>query len=272
MDLKKLLTPLISGDADVVFGSRFLSTGFHRVLYFWHSMGNRFLTFLSNMFTDLNLSDMETCYKVFRRDIIQDIEIEENRFGFEPEIVAKVAQKRLRIYEMGISYSGRTYEEGKKIGIKDGFRALYCIFKYNAHKAPLPIQFGIYLFIGGTAAIVNLLIFLGMFNSGISVTYSAPSAFILAAVVNYLLCILILFKHEARWTSTTEIFMYIMVVIVVASVDLGITTSLLNIGGSPTDSKLVATTFALILNFLGRRLIVFPEKANAPWSPQTRSR
>jgi glycosyltransferase involved in cell wall biosynthesis len=140
VDLKRLLIPLVQGDADVVLGSRFLSTGFHRVLYFWHYMGNRFLTFLSNMFTDLNLTDMETCYKVFRREIIQDIDIKENRFGFEPEIIAKIAQRRLRIFEMGISYRGRTYEEGKKIGVKDGFRTLYCIFRYNAHKAPLPIQ------------------------------------------------------------------------------------------------------------------------------------
>ena len=123
LELRKLVQPLVDEEADVVFGSRFSACGSHRVLYFWHSMGNRFLTFLSNMFTDLNLTDMETCYKVFRRDIIQGIEIQENRFGFEPEIVAKVAHMRLRIVEMGISYFGRTYEEGKKIGMRDGFRA-----------------------------------------------------------------------------------------------------------------------------------------------------
>src|SRR5205814_9228726 len=114
------LVPLRRGEADVVLGSRFLSSGFHRVLYYWHSLGNRFLTTLSNMLTDLNLTDMETCYKVFRREVIQGIQIEENRFGFEPEVVAKVAQKRLRIYEAGISYQGRTYVEGKKISMKDG--------------------------------------------------------------------------------------------------------------------------------------------------------
>ena len=127
MDLKRLIVPLRNGDADVVLGSRFLSAGHHRVLYFWHSLGNKFLTLLSNMLTDLNLTDMETCYKVFRREVIQSIEIEENRFGFEPEVVAKIAQRRLRIYETGISYSGRTYAEGKKIGVKDGFRAVYCL-------------------------------------------------------------------------------------------------------------------------------------------------
>jgi len=126
-----LLEPLLNGKADVVFGSRFMGGKPHRVLYFWHSLGNRFLTTLSNMFTDLNLTDMETCYKMFRRDIIQSIPIEEDRFGFEPEITAKIARKRCKIYEVGISYSGRTYQEGKKIGWKDGFRAIYCILKYN---------------------------------------------------------------------------------------------------------------------------------------------
>jgi glycosyltransferase involved in cell wall biosynthesis len=127
----QLLEPLIQGRADVVFGSRFLGGGPHRVLYFWHSVGNWFLTLLSNCFTNINLTDMETCYKVFRREVIQAIPLEEDRFGFEPEITVKVARRKLRIYEVGISYSGRTYEEGKKIGWKDGVRALYCLVKYS---------------------------------------------------------------------------------------------------------------------------------------------
>ncbi len=127
----RLVQPILEGKADVVFGSRFLGGEPHRVLYFWHSVGNRLLTLLSNMFTNLNLTDMETCYKVFRRELIQGIRIEEDRFGFEPEITAKIARTGARIYEVGISYSGRTYEEGKKIGWKDGLRALYCIVKYN---------------------------------------------------------------------------------------------------------------------------------------------
>jgi len=127
-----LLAPILSGKADVVFGSRFLgSPSGHRVLYFWHSIGNSVLTLCSNMATDLNLTDMETCYKTFRREIIQRVKIEENRFGFEPEITAKVARLKVRIYEVGISYHGRTYAEGKKIGWRDGVRALWCIFKYN---------------------------------------------------------------------------------------------------------------------------------------------
>jgi glycosyltransferase involved in cell wall biosynthesis len=126
-----LLAPILAGKADVVFGSRFLGGGAHRVLYFWHSIGNQFLTLASNMATDLNLTDMETCYKAFRREVIQKLALEENRFGFEPEITAKVARARVRIYEVAISYNGRTYAEGKKIGWRDGFRALWCIFKYN---------------------------------------------------------------------------------------------------------------------------------------------
>jgi glycosyltransferase involved in cell wall biosynthesis len=130
-DYPILLKPILSGKADVVFGSRFIGGEAHRVLYFWHSIGNRFLTLLSNMFTNLNLTDMETCYKVFRREIIQSITIEENRFGFEPEITAKVARLNVRIYEVAISYHGRTYAEGKKIGWKDGVSAIRCIFKYG---------------------------------------------------------------------------------------------------------------------------------------------
>jgi glycosyltransferase involved in cell wall biosynthesis len=127
----RLVEPILRDRADVVFGSRFMGGMPHRVLYFWHRVGNGFLTLVSNMLTNLNLTDMETCYKVFRREIIQAIAIEEDRFGFEPEITAKVAKTGCRIYEVGISYYGRTYAEGKKIGWKDGVRALYCIFKYN---------------------------------------------------------------------------------------------------------------------------------------------
>jgi glycosyltransferase involved in cell wall biosynthesis len=126
-----LTKPIVDGVADVVYGSRFAGSGPHRVLYFWHYIGNKLLTILSNMLTDLNLSDMETCYKAFRREIIDQIKIEEDRFGFEPEVTAKIARLRCRIYEVGISYYGRTYSEGKKIGWKDGIRAIWCVLKYN---------------------------------------------------------------------------------------------------------------------------------------------
>jgi glycosyltransferase involved in cell wall biosynthesis len=129
-----LMKPISEGKADVVYGSRFSGSGPHRVLFFWHYVGNRFLTLLSNIFTNLNLTDMETCYKMFKREIIQSINIQENRFGFEPEITIKVARKGCRIFEVGISYYGRTYEEGKKIGWKDGFKAIYVIIKYGIFK------------------------------------------------------------------------------------------------------------------------------------------
>ena len=130
-----LLRPILDNVADVVYGSRFMGGRPHRILFFWHTIGNKFLTFVSNMFTNLNLTDMETCYKMFRAETLRSIKINENRFGFEPEVTAKIARiPRVRIYEVGISYYGRTYDEGKKIGWKDGFRALYCILKYGALK------------------------------------------------------------------------------------------------------------------------------------------
>lgn len=131
-----LLKPILNGMGDVVYGSRFVGSQPHRILFFWHSIGNKWLTFLSNMFTNLNLTDMETCYKLFKADIIKNISLKEKRFGFEPEITAKISRiPKIRIYEVGISYYGRTYEEGKKISWKDGFRAIYCILKYGLFKA-----------------------------------------------------------------------------------------------------------------------------------------
>ncbi|HSY12808.1 MAG TPA: glycosyltransferase family 2 protein [Verrucomicrobiae bacterium] len=142
-----LLDPLISGKADVVYGSRFMGGRPHRVLYFWHSVGNRLLTLLSNVITNLNLTDMETCYKAFRREVIQSIRLQENRFGFEPEVTVKVARRRLRVYEVGVSYFGRTYAEGKKVGWRDGIGAIWCLLKYAvkvpwSEAVPLPVNHG----------------------------------------------------------------------------------------------------------------------------------
>jgi dolichol-phosphate mannosyltransferase len=260
LEIRDLLGPLCDGRADVVYGSRFLGGRPHRVLYFWHYLGNSFLTFLSNMFTNLNLTDMETCYKVFRRDVIQKIDIEESRFGFEPEITAKLAQRKLAIYEMGISYSGRTYEEGKKIGWRDGFRALYCIVRYNAPALPLPMQFLVYLFIGGASALANLLLFLLLLGSGMGLAPAAIIAFFAAAVVNYLLCIALLFKRGSRWHSTAEVAVYGLLVAFIALIDMQ-TTRMLFAGGAPAwFAKLIASGVALILNFLGRRHLVFSQK------------
>lgn len=131
-----LLKPILNGHADIVYGSRFMGGNPHRILFFWHTIGNKFLTFISNMFSNLNLTDMETCYKMFKTDIIKNVNLKENRFGFEPEVTAKISRiEKIRIYELGTSYYGRTYDEGKKINWKDGFRALYCILKYGLFKA-----------------------------------------------------------------------------------------------------------------------------------------
>jgi glycosyltransferase involved in cell wall biosynthesis len=270
MDLKKLLIPLRNGHADVVLGSRFLSSEYHRVLYYWHSLGNKFLTTLSNMLTDLNLTDMETCYKVFRREVIQSIQIEENRFGFEPEVVAKIAQMRLRIYETGISYKGRTYAEGKKIGMKDGWRALYCILKYNLPKVPVAIQFFFYLFIGGFSAIVNLALFLVLLRVGVGMTPSLLTAFFVAAAVNYWLSVALLFRHKARWNSFIEAAVFLLVVVGVGVFDLYCTKFFVAVGLGAALAKMASTGIGLVLNFAGRRFLVFPEKPNPDWKPQGR--
>ncbi len=267
-DLKRLLVPLRAGEADVVLGSRFLSHGYHRVLYYWHSVGNRFLTTLSNMLTDLNLTDMETCYKVFRREIIQSIPIEENRFGFEPEVVAKVAQMRLRVYEMGISYRGRTYAEGKKIGMRDGWRALYCILKYNLPQVPIAIQFLFYTVIGGFSAIVNLLLFLALHGAGLLLEPAALTAFFIAAFVNYYLSVLLIFRHKAKWQTGTELLVFLGVVGAVAVVDMYCTRFFVSVGFQPWLAKTFSTAIGLVLNFAGRRFIVFPEKPRPDWKPQ----
>jgi glycosyltransferase involved in cell wall biosynthesis len=269
-DLKRLLGPLIADKADVVIGSRFLSPGAHRVLYFWHSVANKILTLLSNMLTDLNLTDMECCHKIFRSDVIKSIDLKENRFGFEPEIVAKVAQKRLRIYEMGVSYEGRTYAEGKKIGWKDAFRAIYCILHYNLPYNPPYIQFFFYLFVGGAAALVNMIVFLFMFSADIPVEISAPFAFFVAALVNYLLSIAFVFRHKTKWRPMSELVVFFVVVVCVAALDLWVTKMLLALGYSPGISKGTATAVALLLNYTGRRYIVFPSSGRRRWSNRIR--
>ena len=269
MDLKRLIVPLVNGEADVVLGSRFLSPGYHRVLYFWHSLGNQFLTLLSNMLTDLNLTDMETCYKVFRREVIQAITIEENRFGFEPEVVAKIAHLRLRIYEMGISYRGRTYEEGKKIGMRDGWRALYCILKYNLHKVPVPIQFAFYVLIGGVSAVLNLALFASFLRMGLTVSASALTAFFLAAGLNYWLSVKLLFRRKARWNAVGEVFAFVGVVVAVGLIDMSLTRGAMAIGMGAMIAKSLASVIGLVLNFVGRRFLVFPEASSPDWKPQT---
>ena len=257
-----LLAPLLDGRADVVFGSRYLRPDTRRVLYFWHTQMNRVLTFCSNMFTDLGITDMETCYKLFKREIIQDIapKLRENRFGFEPEVTALVAEKKCRVYECAISYNPRTYEEGKKIGWKDGLRALYCIFHYGAHRAPMPMQVAIYLFIGIVAALVNIGCFTGLLSAGFSMGAAIAAAFIRAAAVNDLLCITHLFQHKAYWSTAGELIAYTGTVAVMGLLDYAVTTGLLTLGLLPFWAKAWATVVGFAGNFIFRRWLVFREK------------
>jgi len=265
-DYITMLEPLVDGRADVVYGSRYLRPDTRRVLYFWHTWMNKTLTGISNMFTNLDITDMETCYKLFRREIIQEIAptLKENRFGFEPEVTAKVAQMGYRVYECSISYNPRTYEEGKKIGWKDGVRALYCIFHYGAHKAPLPMQILIYLFIGAVSLLFNLILFASLIRVGVQLNYSIIISFLLAALCNYLLCIAILFRHKARWNTGAELFWYFFSVLLMGAIDYSITNLLITF--SPfyairwNGAKFAASLIGFVGNFLLRKFLVFPEK------------
>jgi putative flippase GtrA len=185
-------------------------------------------------------------------------------------MVAKIAQKRLRVYEAGISYRGRTYAEGKKIGMRDAWRALYCILKYNLPTVPLAVQFVFYTCIAGMAASVNLLCFLAILGTGMGLTPSALSAFFVAAAVNYYLSIKLVFRHKAKWNTITEVTTYLGVVAVVALIDLYCTRFFVTIGIGPALAKIFSTGISLVFNFAGRRFIIFPEKPTPDWKPQTR--
>lgn len=255
----ELLKPLVADKADVVYGSRYLRQETRRVLYFWHTWMNRSLTFVSNMFTNLDLSDMETCYKLFRRETLQQLvpRLHEDRFGFEPEITCAVAQLSCRVYECAIHYQPRTYEEGKKINWRDGVRALYCILHYGAPSAPLPMQLLLYGIIGSICAVINIVVFAVFVGVGISLLPSATFAFVVAAITNYFLCITILFRHKARWSGTGEALTYGAVVGVMCIVDIGVTAGLTGLGLAPVFSKVCAAGIGFVGNFFLRKYLVF---------------
>ena len=259
-DYKMMLAPLLEGKADVVYGSRYLRPDTRRVLYFWHTWMNKTLTYCSNMFTNLDITDMETCYKLFRREVIQKIapRLQENRFGFEPEITAYVAEEQCRVYECAIKYNPRSYDDGKKIGWKDGLRALYCIMHYGACNAPLPMQLLLYLFVGGTAAIADMAAFGILLSASVPLNWSVPSAYIFAAAVNYILCVLILFRHKAKWNTAGEIAAYIFTLAIMGALDYLITTGLICCSFSAVAAKAVACAFGFFGNFFLRRWLVFP--------------
>jgi glycosyltransferase involved in cell wall biosynthesis len=263
-----MLRPLLDGKADVVYGSRYLRPDTRRVLYFWHTWMNKSLTTVSNMFTNLDITDMETCYKLFRREVIAEIapDLKEERFGFEPEVTARVAQGAYRVYECAISYNPRSYEEGKKIGWKDGVHALYCILHYGAHTAPLPMQVLLYLFIGGLSMIVNMACFSTGLRLGFNTAWTIAGAFAAAAFCNYLLCVAILFQHKARWNTAGEVFWYILSVLFMGGIDYGVTRLLIGIAWNPLWAKFWASILGFAGNFLLRRHLVFPKKKRKPRS------
>jgi len=263
-DYKLLLEPLLEGKADVVYGSRYLRPDTRRVLYFWHTWMNKTLTYCSNMFTNLDITDMETCYKLFKRDVIRKIapRLQENRFGFEPEITAYVAEERCRVYECAIHYNPRSYDEGKKIGWKDGVRALYCIMHYGACNAPLPMQLLLYLFVGGTAAVADLLGFGILSACNVPLNWAIPGAYIFAAIINYLLCVQILFRHKARWNTAGELLMYLLTLSIMGGVDFGITHGFMALGLYPFAAKTISCIFGFFGNFFLRRWLVFPMPQN----------
>lgn len=259
LDYLELLPPLLEGKADVVYGSRYLRQDTRRVLYFWHTWMNRSLTFVSNMFTNLDLSDMETCYKCFRREALQEILplLREDRFGFEPEVTTLAARLKLRVYECAVSYAPRSYEEGKKIGWRDGVRALYCILHYGAPYAPLPMQLLLYFFIGVLCAMLNISLFTAGMVVGAGVSAATLASFFLAAVCNYLLCLALLFRHRSRWSAPGELLAYLAVIGIMGLLDYGITTGLINLGLSPVWSKAWAALTGFVGNFLLRKYLVF---------------
>lgn len=265
-DLPKLISPILTGQADVVLGSRYLHKNPRRVLYFWHSLMNNILTFLSNAFTDLGITDMECCYKVFRKDVLKEMELQEDGFGIEPELVARIAHMRCRVYELGVGYQPRTYSEGKKIRWVDGLRCLYCILHYNAPRAPIPIQILIYLFVGGVSALVNIFLFTVFLSCALSLPVAAAVAFFCAAGVNYYLCTRILFQHKARWNTLTEILIYLLVVCLTGLVDVLLTVFLVSIGWHGLMAKAMACLLVFLLNFCGRRFCVFPLKKLGDWA------
>lgn len=260
MNYLTLLQPILDDKADVVYGSRYLKPDTRRVLSFWHTLMNKFLTVCSNMFTGLDLTDMETCYKLVTNKVARELapKLKENRFGFEPEITSYVAQSRYRVYECAIEYTPRTYEEGKKITYRDGFRALYCIFHYGAPYAPLPMQFLLYTFIGGFCAVINLIFFALFILSSLSLLPATVLAFIIAAALNYWLCTILLFKHKAFWNGPMELLMYILTLCIMGIWDYSLTLGLISIGTGSLIAKLSASIICFIGNFVFRKYLVFP--------------
>jgi glycosyltransferase involved in cell wall biosynthesis len=262
----RLLEPILDDKADVVYGSRFMGGGPHRILYYWHSLGNKMLTLLSNMFSDLNLTDMETCYKVFRKEIIDQVDIEENRFGFEPEITAKIArmvrESGVRVYEIGISYYGRTYDEGKKIGMKDAVRAAWCVFKYNTSRFAHFVKYGIN---GVLVALSQFLILIALvegfrFESNVQKNIAHAISVESAIIVAFFLHSFITWRYSYKKVTgfLLKLFTFNMLTAVSFAIRVGVFYLLHDIAGLHyIPSTLIGISAAVILNFFGYDRIIF---------------
>lgn len=264
----KLLRPILDNKADVVFGSRFVGGQSHRILYFWHTIMNKFLTLLSNVFSDLNLTDMETCYKVFRKSVLDQIDIEENRFGFEPEITAKIGElsrtKNVRLYEVGISYYGRTYDEGKHIGWKDGVRALWCIFKYNTSNFAHVMKYGINGVLVALSQIIAIYFLVEHFNFNtanlqqvanvISIEISVLVGFFLHSFITWR------YKYETTRNFLKVVWYFHLVTGFSFLVRIFLFPALASSGMNYMTNTLIGVAVAIVINFFGYDKFVFKKK------------
>lgn len=267
-EFSKLLGPIIDGKADVVFGSRFAGGESHRILYYWHSVGNKFLTFLSNMLSDLNLTDMEVCYKVFKREVLQKFCIEEDRFGIEPEVTAKVAElareQGIRIYEVGISYHGRTYAEGKKIGVKDGFRALLCIYKYNTTRLAKFLRYavnGLFVALSQFITIITLVDGFGLrtvLQQNISNIVSIEISILTGFVLHFTRTWRERYSNLTSLIKRLSVFHLVTLASLLARVSLFYPLSV--VGFDYRLNALIGIGIAVILNFIGYDKLVFSKR------------
>lgn len=256
LDYLELLKPIEENKADVVYGSRYLRSETRKVHYFWHTWMNKTLTFISNMFSNFDLSDMAACYKLFRRDVVEKITpmLKENRFSFDAEVTTIISRLNVRVFECTIHYSPRTYEEGKKIGWKDGVRALYCLFYYGSPYAALPMQLIIYFFINLISAIANFTLYSICLYCNYSILFSVLLSFIVGFVVNQSLTVFSLFKDKKEWKN---FHLYYIFIIIACMFDLGITTLLINAGFSAINSRIISIVIGFIANFALRRYQIF---------------
>jgi glycosyltransferase involved in cell wall biosynthesis len=268
-----LLAPIVDGDADVVYGSRFIGAQRHRVLYFWHSMGNFVLTVLSNAFADLNLTDMETCYKVLRRTIADRFVIEENRFGFEPEITAKIADlarnENIRVYEVGISYRGRTYHEGKKIGLKDGFRALYCIIKYNTSQLANFVKYSLsgLLVVLIQFAVLAGIVALGNLSTNTGFSYAHAASIEVSIIAGFLIHYALTWRGRLKGAGAkvrTFLYFHLFNLLPFAARVAVFSVLIRQTAGDYCASALISVGIALLFNFWGYNYLIFTKKNILP--------